>query len=141
MNEPSDKSFDPRGASKGAIRREFAKRLQDAIHAKGWNQSELARRANDAGEERVARDDISTYIRGKSMPGALKARAIAKALGMELNELIPSASSVDRDNPEFEIRQASEGHVWLRVNKRVTWDQAQRVGEIIHEPDDKEAVR
>ena len=141
MNNPSDETFNPRGASKEAIRREFARRLQNAISDKGWNQSELARRANDAGEDRVARDDISTYIRGVSMPGALKARAIAKALGVPLDELIPSAKSVDRDNPEFEIRQASEGHVWLRVNKMVTWDQAQRVGEIIHEPDDKEAVR
>ncbi len=127
MNEPPDKTFTPIGASKEAIRREFARRLQDAMSSRGWNQSELARRANDAGEDRVARDDISTYIRGVSMPGALKARAISKALGVPLDELIPSAKSVDRDNPEFEIKQAGEGQVWLRINKLVTWDQARKV--------------
>jgi transcriptional regulator with XRE-family HTH domain len=41
---------------------EFGKKVQDAMLRRGWNQSELGRRAG------LKRDNISCYVRGTTLP-------------------------------------------------------------------------
>lgn len=132
MSNKPDMDFDPVGASKSAIRREFANRLLWYMAEKGWNQSELARRANDAGSERVARDDISSYVRRHRLPGSMKARQIAAALDVALSDLIPSAKpGAHRDQPDLEMRSAGDGSVWLKLERRLPYATALKVLELL----------
>jgi transcriptional regulator with XRE-family HTH domain len=81
-----------------AVKNEFARRLEERRNAKGWNQSELARRATEhlpiAAEgqklgHKIGRDQISHYSRGVSLPRPETLEAIAKALGCEPSDLLP----------------------------------------------------
>lgn len=136
LNGEPNRDFNPVGASKEAIRKEFAKRLSAFLADRGWNQSELARRADDLGASRVSRDDISGYVRGQRLPGPGKERQIAAALGVALEELIPSAPSVDRDRPDFEVRSAGNGAVWIKMEKRIPYATAVKVMELLQDADE-----
>lgn len=88
MQAENDKPEEPAQiASSGPTGRiskaEFGRRLYDMILARGWRQSELARRAN------VQRDGISSYINGKTYPSDQNLVKIARALGVKPNDLMP----------------------------------------------------
>lgn len=129
---------DPKPVSQLATREmlatEFARRLQHIMVQKGWNQSELARRATEqmtSGE--IGRDVISVYIRGKSVPGPERLSALAKALGVERSELMPSVgiTAASRVDPPVDVRDIGEGKVWLRINQAVDWPSALKILEIL----------
>ena len=63
---------------------EFAKSLRAKLLELGISQSELARRAG------LGRDSISGYIRGRSLPNPVNIDRLAKALGVNAEELCPS---------------------------------------------------
>lgn len=121
---------------KQLTKQEFGRRLQRALLDRGWNQSELARRAN------LRRDAISTYVRGRSFPEPVSLERLARALGMQPGELLPNAEiqAISQDErPAFQMRQ-SQGYpdkVWLQVNQVVTAEQALRIHKILseHQPD------
>lgn len=124
----------PQGAPRETVKVEFAKRLQQAMVRKGWNQSELARRASDHLKEgEIRRDNVSHYIRAVAIPQPAKLAALCKALGVKPDELLPTAPSASKKAPPFDMRQLDNGNVWLRVNQAVTFDQALRVMGILHE--------
>jgi transcriptional regulator with XRE-family HTH domain len=72
------------------LRRIFRERVKELLLDKGWNQSELARRAD------VGRDQISTYLRDnpRSLPTPSTLVKIARALGVSTNELLPTAGNL-----------------------------------------------
>jgi transcriptional regulator with XRE-family HTH domain len=78
---PSD-----RNTVRDQIKVEFGRRVYRLMINKGWNQSELARQAD------IARDDVSRYIRGVSIPTELKLVSLAKALDTTAAELLPGAA-------------------------------------------------
>lgn len=109
----------PVGAPKDAVKREFAKRLQNAITARGWNQSELSRNAaKHMPDGKFGRDNVSNYVRGRVLPGPPHLNALAKALKVTPDDLLPSryTKSVDDDNPPVDIKETEDGRAWLRVN-------------------------
>lgn len=111
----------PQGISRAAAKAEFANRLQRAMIQKGWNQSELSRRATLQLGKHIGRDSISQYIRGSSFPSPEKLHALCKVLGVEPADLVPAKgvkSASDRASP-FEIRDIGEGMVWLSINQAV----------------------
>jgi transcriptional regulator with XRE-family HTH domain len=59
----------------------FGKRLCFARLALGWTQADLAR------ESGIARSQIAAYESGAHRPGLFNAAAIARALGMTLDDL------------------------------------------------------
>jgi transcriptional regulator with XRE-family HTH domain len=122
--------IDPaRGEPRALTKQEFGRRLQAVLLDKGWNQSELARRAH------LGRDAISTYVRGRSFPEPASLRRIADAFGMDPAELLPNSleAAIERDTPSLEIKEAvgHPGLAWLRVNRRVTVLQALQVMQIL----------
>ena len=122
-----------------AIKREIAKRLQAAILEKGWNQSELARQAAlHMPDNAFGRDNVSAYVRGLSIPGPLHLEAMAKALGVKPSDIVPSKAmpSVDNDNPTMDVRDAGEGHAWLRINKSVPWPVAVKIMDLMSKDED-----
>ena len=132
--QEEDGVLDQQNTPRQLTKQEFARRLHNMIMDRGWNQSELARRAG------VGRDAISTYVRGRSFPEPATLRKLSKALSCNPEELLPNATAaaMDEDEPALSIREAS-GHpdkVWLKVNRMATPNQALRVMEILHETDD-----
>lgn len=118
------------GNPRDQIKRDFAKRLQDAMFAKGWNQAELARRASAHTKgKRFGRDNVSNYMRARALPGPLHLAAMAKALGVKPDDLLPTrgVSSADSDKPPFAVQTLEDGNVWLRVNQSVPPDVALKV--------------
>jgi ribosome-binding protein aMBF1 (putative translation factor) len=105
----------PNDAPRDEVKVEFARKLQRAIVAKGWNQSELSRRAN------IGRDSISVYIRGKAIPGPNHLAALAKALGTSPMELLPGRGvpQVGDEGPPLSFRDMGGGMVQLRINMTV----------------------
>lgn len=113
----------PDNAPAEAVKIDFAKRLERAMNRKGWNQSELGRQAHmhSVKGNRVGRDDISNYVRAKNLPSPLKLEALAKALGVETTDLLPTRgvpSASDRA-PAMDVRDMGDGNVWLRINQAV----------------------
>lgn len=104
-------------ANRHLIKSEFAKRLYNAIIAKGWTQSEFARNCD------LARDAISTYVRGRSMPSPNALSKMASVLGCRPEELLPNyyEAAHQKEEPAFELRDVpnQEGYMWIKLNMRL----------------------
>lgn len=80
----------PANATSSMARMEFGRRLQRAMMNKGYSQSELARYAETHLGKHFGRDSVSQYIRGETLPNPQRLAALAKALGVDPEELLPS---------------------------------------------------
>ena len=115
------------GAPLTAIRMDFAKRLQDALSDRGWTQSELARRmAPLLKESRIGRDNISKYVRGKVLPLPPALEAMAKVLGMESRDLLPSraTAAVSEEQAPRSFRDIGGRRYWVQINMALDEDTA-----------------
>lgn len=104
----------------------FGRKLEALAADKGWNQSELARRASLHLNGTMTRDSVSKYMRGYNWPSPSHRTALAKALGVQVMELMASAE----ENP-LRIEQRSDGRVMLHLSKLVTVAQALQIMKII----------
>ncbi|HEY5798462.1 MAG TPA: helix-turn-helix transcriptional regulator [Bosea sp. (in: a-proteobacteria)] len=102
----------------------FATKLENLRADRGWTQTELARRASQFAEKPITRDRISKYAGGNSLPGAPHLAAIAKALGVDKAELLPSR--VVRNTAHHPLRATllEDGMAQLNINMMVPWDLA-----------------
>jgi len=134
-HKPAPKPVDVKYMTREASRDVFASKLQAAMDAKGWNQSDLARAATAAlgGEGVIQRDNISKYINGKAIPSSPKLYAISTALGVNKDELIPGVSVMQPTvrNVPIGVDDLGEGKAWLRVNQPVSWDVALKVLDLL----------
>lgn len=125
-------------------KQEFGRRLSALIAERGWNQSELARQASRIGGFNVGRDAISTYIRGRSLPEPRTLTALAKALGTSPESLIPHGrhAVMTADEPMFQISMTADpGMVWMRMNLKLTFEQARQIMELVDlRPEDEGEV-
>jgi transcriptional regulator with XRE-family HTH domain len=111
----------PTDAPAGYARAEFAKRIQQLMARKGWSQADLARESSKhlpRGVE-MGRDSVSYYVRGKAFPSAPRINALARALGVKPEDLVPTRGVKTAGDPSLEMRTMADGRVWLRVNKEV----------------------
>jgi len=76
-------------SSNSDSKEEFAKRLYRLMLKRGMTQSDLAR------ESGLSRGNISTYVRGTSLPKGLFLQKIADALSVELDELLPEGKHAE----------------------------------------------
>jgi transcriptional regulator with XRE-family HTH domain len=101
---------------------EFARRLTVARMRKHWNQSELARQAALHSNDRIfGRALVSNYERGRMFPNPFHLKALATALGISPNDLVPSAPNFDDIAPQIETKDLGGGMMLLRVNQSVPW--------------------
>ena len=114
---PASDTMDVDLSVKTIRRTEFAKRLYSLMMLKNWNQSDLARAAS------LGRDSISQYVRANNTPSPRNLKKLADALGVEPVELYPNyeAAAVEEEMPALSFRQmpGDEGHMWVRINKKV----------------------
>lgn len=112
---------------------EFSNNLQRMMSDCGMSQSDLARAAD------TGRDNISSYVRGKTLPRPQAARAIAKALKVDINDLFPGLleRGVEEAIPSIEFKQVPgrEDRAWLRINKEVSFSTAAKIIELINRED------
>ena len=119
-----------KGAPKSITKDEFARRLYQAMIAKGWNQSELGRQAG------ISRDAISTYMTARNFPSPDNLARLSEALDKTSDELLPNynISAVERDQPELEMKvsPAEPDTAYLRISRRVTVATALKVLELVN---------
>lgn len=129
----SDGTSDVRLAPRHLTKQEFGKRLYNLMIRKGWHQSELARQSG------LPRDSISVYIRGKSLPTPTSLPALALALGISTEELLPNhiEGAIDEDHPsmEFKVSPNAPDKAWLRVNRLVTVRMALKIMDMLETDD------
>lgn len=116
-----------------AIKQDFSRRLSNAMRDKGWNQAELAEHASKYTKNgKLGRYSISLYVKGKTLPRPQQLNAIARALGVKAEELMPvPQSSLANANSRFEMKDIGEGKAWLRVNQAVDWSTAVEVAKLL----------
>jgi transcriptional regulator with XRE-family HTH domain len=115
---------------------DFAKRLQDALSDRGWTQSELARRmAPLLKESRIGRDNISKYVRGKVLPLPHALEAMAKILGMDSKDLLPSRATraVSDGLSPLDIRDIGGDQYWVQINQALDADVAIEIVRLIRQ--------
>jgi transcriptional regulator with XRE-family HTH domain len=137
----SQDKFPMAGSSGGGvepdnIKMEFARRLQRAMVAKGWSQSELARRANvllptpARGQKQnndFRRDLVSHYINGRHLPSAPNLAILAKALGIEPGDLLPKSAFPEAGGSPFAMTTLSNGRVNLQINRTMSSETAMKI--------------
>lgn len=128
-----DTHTDERLRPKHLTKQEFGRRLFSLMRSKGWTQSELARQAG------IARDSVSTYVRGISLPEPINLDRLATALSVTPLELLPNHTerAIDEDAPSLELKisTANSRVAWLRVNRLVSTEVAMKVISLINDDD------
>lgn len=103
-------------------KKEFGQRLRALMIAKGWTPAELARRAG------MPRNNISTYINGRSFPNDLNLKSLARALGVAPDELLPGgARRVPADPPREGVTIIDEVTSHLRLDRDMPTERAMRI--------------
>ena len=116
------------------VMRLVASNLYRLINEKGWNQSELARQAAPhMKSHKFNRDLISSYCRGRSLPTPVHLHAMAKALGVVPQDILPLRSypEIDGDNPPWDLKNLGDGTAWLKINQNVPLALALKIVDMI----------
>ncbi len=110
---------------------QFGRKLYELMSSRGWNQSDLARRAG------MNRDNISQYVRGRTYPTPKFLAKLAKVFEMAPESLLPNyyEDAVERSAPAFEYREipGDPKHCWIRINKRVLKKNATKIIDLSNE--------
>ncbi len=118
---------------------EFANRLDKAMLARGWRQSDLARAAG------LNREAISSYVRGRNWPTDVSLQKLAKALGVAPEELLPNKTiaAIREDTPSFQVKTSvnEPGKAWVVLNRLMDLTDAMRIGAIVSEAAERERGR
>jgi transcriptional regulator with XRE-family HTH domain len=104
-------------------RKEFGRRLEKLMLAKGYTQSDLARRANDRmiGEDnQVGRYSINAYVKGRSVPSKQRLIAIAEALECDISELLPATEAELPVGEHLTVRATGHGRMLVSLERKVT---------------------
>jgi transcriptional regulator with XRE-family HTH domain len=104
-------------SNRHVLKAEFAKRLYSKIAERGWTQSEFARNCD------LARDAVSTYVRGRSIPSPQALEKMASVLNVRPEDLLPNyyEAAHNKQEPTFELRDVpnEEGYMWIKLNMRL----------------------
>lgn len=124
----------------------FARRLAKAMLVKGWDQSEMARRADaclpphDPQQKRqpnITRDNINKWVNAIHLPTAVYLQAVADALGMAPEELLPGAvrkpSGARKRHHPFKLSPLPDGNYRMEGERVVTWQAARAITDILVE--------
>ena len=118
---------------------EFARRLHKAIQEKGWNQSELARRATAHMPDGmvIGRDAVSHWLNRPNIPEPVRLQAVCAALGKEPTDLVP-LRGLPRAQvghvPPIELKDGGDGDTaFLRINSRLPYDIALEIQRLVIE--------
>jgi transcriptional regulator with XRE-family HTH domain len=119
----------------------FAHALEARLTQLGMTQSELAREVNRILPPgvRISRSSISKYVHAKiptSKPNPVRLAAIAKVLGVDQSQLVPSGRAADKFIP-VDFSATTDGRALLRINRTFSMKAALAILRIVQEEDAK----
>lgn len=79
---------------RSAVAKAFGERLRHILAEHRLNQSEFARRVAKHGLKKFERSSVSGYVKGKTIPLPPQVAAMAAALHLSSEELLPSATAI-----------------------------------------------
>ena len=115
----------------------FRKTLKKLMDEKGMTQAELCREASHHLGSDIGRYNISYYLSGRSKPNKERRDAIAAALGVSGEELIPDSAVTPRSDgvgmsAPMEMSQIpGTDQVRLKIDQVVPWDLALKILEVL----------
>jgi transcriptional regulator with XRE-family HTH domain len=117
---------------KHLTKQEFGRRLNQLMLNKGMHHAELARRSD------LPRNNISTYINGRSYPTEQSLAKLARALGVTPDELLPNRAEMairGEAMPDFSMKSsvADPSKTWLNVNRLVSTAVAVKIAVLLEE--------
>lgn len=134
---PSDAPGVPgtKDAPRHLSKQEFGQRLKRKMVEKGMHHAELARRAE------LPRNNISTYINGRSYPSEISLGKLAKALGVSMDELLPNRLELaikGEAMPDFQIKASVNDpkRSWLQINRLVMTSTAIEIAVLLQKDQD-----
>lgn len=130
-------------AHKDVIKREFASRLRRHLLKKGWSQTDLANAAaKKMPDKKFGRYLISGYVNAQYLPHSLNLEAIAAALDISPDELIPQGGTNlpkrGEATPPQDLRVLGDGRASLRINQVVPMDVALKILQLLNETSKRE---
>lgn len=97
---------------------------------KGWNQSELARRAG------IGRDNVSRYLNGKHVPTPIHLKRIADALHVSPGILYPGGMNQDGETEfivELKLIRSDPSQALVRINQVMPTEIALQIVALAHQ--------
>lgn len=117
----------------------FATNLRNAMNRKGFTQSELMARANSHAPKthKLSRSNLSEYCNGKKLPGPIRLDAIAKALDVAIEELVPATMPRTRiplaaTQANTELINIGNGQARMTMDRTMPWPKAMEVMSILN---------
>lgn len=123
-------------AAKKPVRTAFSARLHRMMLSKGWNQSELARRAG------ISRANVSGYAQGRVIPNPETVKALAQAFGVEPGDLfkdsdlgigaVAAPSALSANVPfTLAIDPVRPDTAFINISRRVSVATALKIAELL----------
>lgn len=121
----------------------FATNLRNAMNRKGYNQAMLVSRASTYAPKShpISRSNISEYCGGKKMPGPVRLNAIAKALEVEVHDLVPITAPRTRTalphpaGGSFEMIDVGNGQVRMIFDRTMPMMKATEILSVLNSID------
>jgi transcriptional regulator with XRE-family HTH domain len=113
----------------------FAKVLNKYLLAKGWSQTELAKRTKMylPKNSTFGRHNISGYCRGVNLPNQVNADAIAKALGITVSELMPEGvGEVLGQTPSVKLEMQANNRARLKLDMDLPTSVALQIAALVN---------
>lgn len=116
-----------------SVKLQLGNNIRNAMNAKGWNGSELARqmeaiRPPHPGRRDIGRDMVNHWLHGIHMPSAEFIGLLAKVLDMRVSELVPDGLMLGADDIiPFAITTLPGGRAELVINMHVPGTIAMKV--------------
>lgn len=112
-------------AQQAERRSAFAAELFNVMTEKGFNQTELARKAG------IPRDQVSRYFNADVLPGRKNQDRLAKALGVNRTDLLKTWNKERHKGEYLSIRSASQDRVAIEIKRTVSQEQASQIMQIL----------
>lgn len=125
--------MDDVGTDREFAKKEFAKRMHQALLAKQWRQADLVRASG------IAKDSVSQYYNGRTLPTDLSLLKLAKALSVDPGWLVPDMARPTKapDSDLFEMLNVpgSSGSKRVRMDKVVPIGTANKIWNLVYSSD------
>lgn len=114
-------------------KQKLSERLRTLMVEQGLSINELARRIqSELPGEKFNAVNLFHYRAGRSVPRPRYLIALSKAVGVALEDLLPSDETIEATQsepdgllaepvPAFYIEDLSDGQAWLQINQRLPW--------------------
>jgi transcriptional regulator with XRE-family HTH domain len=130
-------------AHRDVIKWEFATQLRRHLLSRNWSQTDLANAAaKKMPDGKFGRYLISGYVNAQYLPHPLNLAAMAAALKVKTEDLLPQGGSNlpkrGEATPPQDLRVLGDGRASLRINQVVTMELALKILQLLNESTKKE---